>query len=75
MNEIVKPAEVTSLRKIKVDLKESKPKTLNPPKDKSHDRHVWVCLFFGKSRHICLNCFKLQIAKRANKPNVPVPQA
>ena len=24
---------------------------------------------------MCPNCFKLQVAKRANKPKVPVPQA
>ena len=38
MNEIVKQAEVTPSRKIRVDLQESKPKTPNPPKDKVHDR-------------------------------------
>ena len=30
--------------------------------------------FCGKSGHIRQNCFKLQAAKRANKPKVPVPQ-
>ena len=74
VSEIVKLAEVTPPRKIKVDLKDSKPKTPNPPKDKVHDRPAWVCHFCGKSRHIRLNCFKLQAAKRANKPKVPVPQ-
>ena len=38
VSEIVKQAEVTPPRKIRVDLQESKPKTLNPPKDKVHDR-------------------------------------
>ena len=38
MSEIVKQAEVTPPRKIRVDLQESKPKTSNPPKDKVHDR-------------------------------------
>ena len=38
MSEIVKLEEVISPRKIRVDLKESKPKTPNPPKDKVHDR-------------------------------------
>ena len=38
MNEIVKPAEVTPPRKIRVDVKESKTKTPNPPKGKLHDR-------------------------------------
>ena len=74
MNEIVKPAEVTPPRKIRVDLKESKPKTHDPPKDKLQDRPTWACHFCGKFGHICLNCFKLQAAKRANKPKVPVPQ-
>ena len=59
MSEIVKPAEVTPPRKIRVDLKESKPKTLNPPKDKLHDRPAWICHFCGKSGHIRPNCFKL----------------
>ena len=59
MSEIVKQAEVTPPRKIRVDLQESKPKTPNPPKDKVHDRPAWICHFCGKSRHICPNCFKL----------------
>ena len=67
MSEIVKPAEVMPPRKIRVDLKESKPKTPNPPKDKVHDRTAWVCHFCGKSGYIRPNCFKLQAAKRANK--------
>ena len=73
MSEIVKLEEVISPRKIRVDLKESKPKTPNPPKDKVHDRPAWVCHFCRNSRHIHLNCFKLQAAKRANKPKVPMP--
>ena len=32
-------------------------------------------IFFGNTRHIYPNCFKLQAAKRANKPKVFVPQA
>ena len=75
VSEIVKPAEVTPPRKIRVDLLESKPKTPNPPKGKLHDRLAWVCHFYEKSGHIRPNCFKLQVAKRANKPKVPVPQA
>ena len=63
VSEIVKLAEVTPSRKIKVDLKDSKPKTPNPPKDKVHDRPAWVCHFCGKSGHIRPNCFKLQAAK------------
>ena len=73
MSKIVKPAKVNPPRKIRVDLKESKPKTPNPPKDKVHDRPTWVCHFCGKFEHIHPNCFKLQAAKRANKPKVPVP--
>ena len=63
MSEIVKSAEVTPLRKIRVDLKESKPKTPNPPKNKLHDRPAWVCHFYGTSGHIRPNHFKLQVAK------------
>ena len=82
MREVVKPSvseaksvEVTPPRKIRVDLYESKPKAPNPPKVKTHDKPAWVCHFCGKSGHIRPNCFKLQAAKRANKPKVPVPQA
>ena len=73
VSEIVKPAEVTPPRKIRVDLKESKPKTPNLPKDKVHDRPAWVCHFCGKSGHIHPNCFKLQTVKRTNKPKVSMP--
>ena len=82
MSEVVKPfmskakfVEVTPLRKIRVDLHESKPKAHhNPPKGKTHDKPAWVCHFCGKSGHIRPNCYKLQVAKRANKPKVSVPQ-
>ena len=74
VSEIVKLAKVTPPRKIKVDLKNSKPKTPNPLKDKMHDRPAWICHFCGKSGHIRPNYFKLQVAKRANKPKVPVHQ-
>ena len=40
-----------------------------------HDRPLWVCHFCGKTGHIRSNCFKLQVAKRENKPKVPMPQA
>ena len=75
VSEIVKPVEVTPPRKTRVDLKESKPKNPTIPKDKKHDRPLWVCHFCGKTGHIRTNYFKLQAAKRANKPKVPVPQA
>ena len=55
-----------------VDLKESKPKNPTLPKDKLHDRSLWICHFYGKTGHIRPNCFKLQAEKRANKPKVPV---
>ena len=72
-SEIVKLVEVTPPpRKIMVDLKESKPKNPNLPKDKLHDRPLWVCHFCGKVGHICSNCFKLQAAKQVNKPKVHV---
>ena len=74
VSEIVKPVEVTSSRKTKVDLKESKPKNPTLPKDKEHDRPLWVCHFCGKTGHIRPNYFKLQDTKRANKPKVHVPQ-
>ena len=81
VNEAVKPsmseaksAEVTPPRKIRVDLQESKPKAPNPPKGKLHDKPAWVYHFCGKSRHIRPNYFKLQAAKRANKPKIHVPQ-
>ena len=75
VSEIVKPIEVSPSRKIRVDLKESKPKESTLSKDKMHGKPVWVCHFCGKSGHIHPNCYKLQTAKRANKPKVFVPQA
>ena len=75
VSKAVKSVEVTPSGKIRVDLQESKPKAPNPPKSKLHDKPAWVCHFYGKSGHIRPNCFKLQGAKRANKPKVPVPQA
>ena len=75
MSEVVKPIEGSSFRKIRVDLKESKFKKPTLSKDKTHDKPAWVCHFCGKSGHIRPNCYKLQAAKRANKPKVPVPQA
>ena len=75
VSEIVKPTKVTPPRKIRVDFKESKPMTPNPPKDKVHDKPAWVCHFCGKSGHIHPNYFKLQATKRANKPKILVPQA
>ena len=59
VSEIVKLADVTPPRKIRVDLKEFIPKILNPSKDKVHDRLAWVCHFYEKSGHIHPNCFKL----------------
>ena len=75
VSEVAKPLEVTPPRKIRVDLHESKPKAPNPPKGKTHDKPAWVCHFCGKSGHIRPNCYKLQAAKRANKPKIHVSQA
>ena len=73
--EVVKPKEeVPAPKKIKADLKESKPKSPNFPKDKKHDRPLWVCHFCEKARHTRPNCFKLQAAKQATKQKVIVPQ-
>ena len=71
VSEVVKPLEVTPPKKIKVDLKVSKTKKTTLSKDKTHDKPAWVCHFCGKSGHICPNCYKLQVANRANKPKVP----
>ena len=72
--EVVKPKEdVPTPRKIRVDLKESKPKNPNLPKDKKHDRPLRVCHFCGKVGRTRPNYFKLQAAKRANKQKVLVP--
>ena len=75
MSEVVKSIEVSPSRKIRVDLKKSKPKESTLSKDKMHGKPAWVCHFLGKSRHICPNYYKLQAAKRANKPKVSMPQA
>ena len=70
VSEVVKPIEVSPSRKIRVDLKESKPKESTLPKDKMHGKPAWVCHFCGKSGHIRPNYYKLQVVKRANKPKV-----
>ena len=75
VSEVVKPIEVSPSRKIRVNLKESKPKISTLCKDKMHGKLAWVCHFCGKSGHIRPNCYKLQAAKRANKSKVSVPQA
>ena len=59
VSEVVKLVEVSSSRKIRVDLKEPKPKKPTLSKDKSHDKPAWVCHFCGKSGHIRPNCYKL----------------
>ena len=41
--------------------------------EKMHGKPVWVYHFLGKSGYIRPNCYKLQAAKRANKPKVYVP--
>ena len=61
VSKVVKPIEVSSSRKIRVGLKESKPKvsTLSKDtlsKDKMHGKPAWVCHFCGKSEHIRPNC-------------------
>ena len=59
-SEIVKPVEVIPPpMKIRVDHKESKSKNPLLPKDKLHDRPLWVCHFCGRTKHIHPNCFKL----------------
>ena len=63
MSEIVKLAEVTPPRKIRIDLQETKTKAPNPFKGKLHEKPAWVCHFCGKSEHIRPNYFKLQAAK------------
>ena len=75
VSKVVKPIEVSPSRKIRVDLKESKPKESTLSKDKMHGKPTWVCHFCGKSGHIHPNCYKLQATKRANKPKVSVSQA
>ena len=75
VSEVVKPIEVSPSKKIMVDLKESKSKESTFSKDKMHGKPAWICQFCGKSGHIRTNCYKLQAAKRANKPKVLVPQA
>ena len=59
VSEVVKPIEVSSSRKIMVDLKESKPKVSTLSKDKMHGKPAWMCHFCGKSGHIRPNCYKL----------------
>ena len=75
VSEVVKPIEVLPSRKIRVNLKESKLKKSTLSKNKMHGKPAWVCHFCGKSGYIRSNCYKLQVAKRANKPKVPMSQA
>ena len=75
VSEIVKLIEVSPSKKIRIDLKKSKLKESTISKDKMHGQLTWVCHFCGKSGHIRPNYYKLQAAKRANKPKVSVPQA
>ena len=82
VSEVVKPSvsevksvEVTPPRKIRVDLHESKPKAPNPSKGKKHDKSTWICHFCVRPGHIRPNCYKLQAAKRVDKPKVLVLQA
>ena len=75
VSEVVKPIEVSPSKKIRVNLKESKPKESILSKDKMHGKPAWMCHFCEKSGHIRPNCYKLQAAKRENKPKMPVPQA
>ena len=74
VSEVVKPIEVSPSRKIRVDLNESKLKESTLSKDRMHGNPAWVCHFCGKVGHIRPNCYKLQAAKKANKPKVLVPQ-
>ena len=59
ISEVVKSIEVTPPKKIRVDLKESKPKQPTLSKDKSHDKPALVSHFCGKFGHIHPNCYKL----------------
>ena len=59
VSEVTKPLEGSSSKKIRVDLKESKPKKPTLSKDKTHDKPAWVCHFCGKTGHIRPNCYKL----------------
>ena len=62
VSEVVKPIEVSSSRKIRVDLKQSKPKVSTLSKDKMHGKPAWVCHFCGKSGHIRPNCYKPKVS-------------
>ena len=60
VSEVVKPIEVSPSRKIRVNLKESKPKISTLCKDKMHGKLAWVCHFCGKSGHIRPNCYQAE---------------
>ena len=81
VSEVVKPSvseaksvEVTPPRKIKVDLHESNLRLLTLLKARHMISLHGFIIFCEKFGHIRPNYFKLQTAKRANKPKVPVPQ-
>ena len=45
MSKVVQPIKVLPFRKIRVDMKESKPKESTLFKDKMHGKPPWVCHF------------------------------
>ena len=67
--------ELLATWKIRVDLRESKPKNPNKPKGKRQNKPLWFCYFCGGARHTCPNCFKLQASKQAPNQKVPMPKA
>ena len=67
VSEVVKPIEVSPSRKIRVDLKKSKPKESTLSMNKMHGKPAWVCHFCGKSGHIRSTCHKLLREKISQK--------
>ena len=51
VSEVVKPIEVSSSRKIRVDLKKSKSKESTISKDKMHGKPAWVSLLWEVWTH------------------------
>ena len=45
--------EILAIRKIRVDLSESKPKKPNHPRSKKQHKPQWFCHFCGGARHTC----------------------
>ena len=67
--------KVLAIRKIMVDLSDTKPKKRTHLVGKKQHKPQWFCHFCGRAKHTHPNCFKLQASKQATKPKVSMSKA